>query len=125
MRNKIFFVLLLALTAVSVFPLGAAAETANIGNPVTAPLTNPGYKIGSVNSTLELLRTILKWIATVFWIFAVGYIFYAAYLFLFASHSKDGHQKGKTALIYAVIAIIIGLMAYGLPFLVDQFLKGQ
>lgn len=71
-------------------------------------------------SFLEGLTNIL---ATIFWIIAVGAAVYSGYLFIFEGASEQKVGKAKKMLLYTVIAIIIGLMAYGLPSLIQNILE--
>lgn len=126
MKTKILPVLLLTLAMSSVAPLMASAQGGNayVGPVVLPPDTKAPISINGGNDVLGLLRIALNWFAIAFWIFAAGFIFYAAYLFLFAGHTGD-NKKGKSALIYAIIAIIIGIIAYGLPNAIQQFVSGK
>ncbi|MCS6789337.1 MAG: hypothetical protein NZ484_02155, partial [Patescibacteria group bacterium] len=69
-----------------------------------------------------LIGEILVLLATIFWILAVIASFYAGYLFLFSGGSEEKVGKAKKMFLYAVIAIVIGLMAYALPTLIYNLL---
>ena len=77
------------------------------------------------DSIIELLRTFLSWVAIIFWIFAVGFILYAGFLYLTAAGDPAKVTKAGDQFKYGVIAIIIGLLAYGLPRIVANILSGS
>ena len=92
------------------------------------PPLNPG-PITSVGGTssggiLYLINQILFWVSTVFWIAAGIFVMYAAYLYLTAAGNEDQVSKAHHQLMWAAVAIAVGLMAAGLPYLVNQFLQG-
>ncbi len=93
--------------------------------PTTAPTPNATGPVTSVGSVINLINKVLFWIATVFWIVAAIMVFYAAFLYLTAAGDEEKVKKASHTLLYAVVAIAVGLMAYGLPVLVNGFLTGN
>lgn len=76
-------------------------------------------------SIVDLLTTILTWIGMIFWIFAVGFILYAGFLYLTAAGDATKVTTAASQFKYGIIAIIIGLLAYGLPRIVANILSSQ
>ncbi|RJQ28927.1 hypothetical protein C4571_02720 [Candidatus Parcubacteria bacterium] len=116
----------ITLLILAVF-LPLALAFAQGGTPQVTPVQpprNPG-PIQDVGQGLRLLDQILTWIATIFWIAAAVFILYAGFLYLTASGDPEKVQKANHQLIYAVVAIVIGIMAFGLPVLVENFLRGR
>ncbi len=85
--------------------------------------TTPGPE--SVGEAIGWFGTVLSWVANIFWIAAILFIFWAAFLYLTAAGDPEKVKKASHTLLYAVIAIVIGLMAYGIPKLVGSGLSGQ
>jgi hypothetical protein len=84
----------------------------------------PGdVSITSVGGVIGFLLRILDLARTIFWIVAVAMILYAAFLYLTAG-GGEGVTKANATLRYAIIAIVIALIATSLPFLVRSFLTG-
>jgi magnesium-transporting ATPase (P-type) len=79
---------------------------------ITGPLTGP-------LSIISLINMISVWVATIFWIAAAGAVFYSAYLYLTAAGKEERAGKAKKQLLYAIIAMVIGIMSYGLPLLIE------
>lgn len=91
--------------------------------PVEPP-TDTTAPIQNIDQGIDLFRQILTWFAIIFWIAAALFVFYAAFLYLTAAGNEEQVKKASSQLLYAVIAIAVGLMAYGLPAFVDTFLRG-
>ena len=94
--------------------------------PMGATLAASGDSpVTSFDQVIVILNRILTWFATAFWIFAVGGSFYAGFLYLTASGSPERVQKAKKQMVYVVIAVIIGLLAYGVPTILRIILAGD
>ena len=91
---------------------------------VPPPIGGPG-PVRSPDEAISLLRQVLVWLATIFWIVAVIFIFWAAFTYLLARGDQEKADKAKKMLWYAIIAIVIGLMAYALPTFVNRFLESR
>lgn len=70
-----------------------------------------GGQIDSTQDVLCVLNNIANWMFTFLLAFAVLFILYGAYLFLTAGSSPDNAQKARSQIIYAVVAITIGILA--------------
>ena len=110
---------LFVLLSVLVFPFLAVAQL-----PEQAPEPTTTGPISTGQGAIDLINTFLFWLATIFWIAAAGFIFYAAFLYLTAAGDAEKVKTASHALLYGVIAIAVGLMAYGLPVLVKNVLGG-
>src|SRR3989344_5329700 len=98
--------LLAAFLAVPVLALG------QVGTPPEIPEGTETDIVGG-DSIVELLKKFLGW---------VGFIFYAGFLYLTAAGDPTKVTKAGSQFKYGVIAIIIGLLAYGLPRIVANIL---
>lgn len=95
----------------------------SLGTPFLASAQDAPIK--NVQGIVDLAKKIANWVEIIFWIAAVIAIFYAAFLFLTGGGDTEKVEKAKKQLLYALIAIVVGLMAYGFQPLVDSFLRGQ
>jgi len=86
---------------------------------------DPNAPFKTSKDIINFFQGILKDFAIIFWIFAIGASFYAGYLYLFAVGVEEKAKKAKKMLLYTIIAIVIGLMAYSLPTLVNNVLKSS
>jgi type IV secretory pathway TrbL component len=114
------FFLFLIVGLLQIFPVAHAD-----GDVTTVPPPSFEGPIKSGNDILTLFKTILKNAAFLFWIIATIFVFYAGYLFAASGNDPKQLSAAKDQLKYAVIAVAVGLMAYGLPTFVSNFLQGK
>lgn len=104
-------------------PLAAQAQV----DPCSFRLTglDPGCVQGLTDAPaiVNLILRLLALLRTVFWIIAVGMIFYAAYLYLFGGAGEKNVEAAKSVIRYAVIAMVIALIATGVPWIVANLLR--
>ncbi len=93
--------------------------------PIVPPPVGGPTPISGPDEAIALLRKIFQWFAIIFWILAVGAIFYAGFKYLTSQGDENKVKSANAALKYAIIAIVIGIIAYGVPTFVDQFLRGR
>jgi len=93
-----------------------------LGTPFFA--SAQGAPIKDVQGIIDLTKKIAGWMQAIFWTAAVIAIFYAAFLFLTGSGEAEKVQKAKKQLLYALIALVIGIMAWGFQPLIENILGG-
>lgn len=71
---------------------------------------------------LKVLDNIAGWVARGFWIAATIAVFYAGFLYLTAGDNEEKVKKAHKQLLYAVIAIVVALFAYGMPNLIENII---
>ena len=94
-------------------------------SPLLVSAQSPTSPVNSIQDIVDLFGRVLFWVSTVFWIVAGIATLYAGYLYLFAGGDQEKVGKAKRQLLYAVIATAIGILAAGLPTLVNSFLSGK
>ena len=104
-------VFLCALVVVYALPLVVGALTA----PPTSPIQNK-------DQVIEVLDNIQIWFARVFWVVAIAAVIYAAFLYLTAGGNAEQVKTANRQMLYAVIAMVVAILAYGIPALLKQFL---
>ncbi|KKS79334.1 MAG: hypothetical protein UV53_C0009G0023 [Candidatus Azambacteria bacterium GW2011_GWE1_42_9] len=101
---------------IAFFPFLALAQ--GYGSLNQAIVTKPG-DIGT------LLANILGWIAGIVFTVALIMLLYAAILYLTAGASETAMSKAKGVLVYAIVGIVVAILAYSvIPFL-QNFLSGR
>lgn len=108
--NRIGAVVVIAVAVGSILPYLAFADEAPIRD---------------VEGLIALAERIAGWTARIFWAVAVIAVLYSGYLFLTAGGDAEKVTKARKQLLYAVIAMAIGVMAFGFPALVESILKGR
>lgn len=90
----------------------------------TAPLmvSAQDSPIKDVAGLQKVLIRIAEIIGYIFWIAATVSAFYAGFLYLAAGGNSEKVSNARKQLWYTVIAIVVALMATGLPALVENLL---
>jgi magnesium-transporting ATPase (P-type) len=104
-------------------PTTAFAEAANVGDPVTPPTDSTNSPVKTFDNVMTFIRNVLKYIAIFFWIAAVLYIFLAAFTYLQGGKDPKKIEEANKRLLTAAIAMAVGILAYGMPALVESILK--
>jgi hypothetical protein len=108
------FVAPLALLSI---PVIAAAQGAG-GAPVVAPIA----PVTSLMAVGQTLCNVTNWLFYFLIILAVIFIIIAAFKYLTAGGNEDNVKAASHMLLYAVIAIIVGIVAKAVPGLVGSFM---
>lgn len=72
----------------------------------------------------NIIQRIVNIVGGLFFAVAVLFIFYAAYLYLTAAGDPEKLTKAKNQLIYSIVAIAIGLIAFSVTTIVERFISG-
>ena len=114
--EKIVSIAVIAATIIT--PLATLAQSITNNNPVvnTAPITN-------LSQAGNSLGAIVNWVITIFWILTVFFLIWAAITYLTAGGDAEKTSKGKSMVIYAIIAAAIALLSTGLHAIVSGVLK--
>ena len=119
MKKALKNILILSVLAVVLFSPAAYARRLEPTGDVTQVLPS------SVNSFLDvqlIFYRILKWIYTAFFLVAIIFILLAAYNFLLGGRDEKKIAIAKNQLKYAIIAIVVALVAGGIHLIVAGFL---
>lgn len=81
--------------------------------------------IKDAEGIIRVVRNVGYWVSVIFWIVAGIAVLYAGFLFATASGSQEQVGKAKKQLIYAIVAIAIGVMAAGMPQLIKAILGAK
>ena len=101
--------------------LTAMAQT----TPTPAPIPTTSPPVAGGGGIINFVNQIATWASFLFWGLAVIFIFYAAFLYLTAAGEEEKIKTANHQLIYAVIAIVVALFAYGMPVFVKNILGNQ
>lgn len=85
----------------------------------TAPL------ISGPTDIAVLIGKVLGWLANTVLVIGIAMLLYAAILYMTAGASETVLAKSKTVLLYAIIGIVVAILAYSVkPFLITFFQGG-
>ncbi len=94
----------------------AAGQTATIpGVSNVGPTT--------VGGVVDILRNVVRWIYIIFFILAVMFILFAAFNYLTAGGEAEKVNTAKNQLIYAIVAIVVALLAVGFETIIRNFIS--
>lgn len=110
-KNVFAFVLLMCL----MLPVAAGAQWA-VSNPGGLPAPTTGGITG-------IIKNIMNWLLVLLGIFGVIGFVIAGILYLTAAGNDDQMKKGKNAMTWSIIGIIVGLMGYVIIQAADKMLK--
>ena len=81
--------------------------------------------VGKPGDIMTIAANILGWIAGIVFTVALIMLLYAAILYLTAGASETAMSKAKGVLVYAIVGIVVAILAYSvIPFL-QNFLSGR
>ena len=86
---------------------------------VTSP---PGAVVTSIGDIMRIVETAVNWAFSLLLILAVLFIFYSAWIYMTAGGELEAVTRAKKNLLYAVIGIVIALLARSIIALVRNFL---
>lgn len=78
----------------------------------------PNSPINSPTDAVNILCTIAGWMFTFLVVLAIIFVIYAALKYLTAGGESEKVTQANHMLIYAVVAIVVGLLAKGAPQLI-------
>jgi threonine/homoserine/homoserine lactone efflux protein len=104
-----------ALILTSVLPAIALAQVGGGVQPPAPVITTYGGLIG-------IIKTATNWLFGILLVAAVIFLIYAAFLFLTSGGDEEKTKKARQYIIYAVIALAVGILAQAIVALVGNFL---
>jgi hypothetical protein len=98
----------------------AATITALIPSIALAAPIEPTTPITTAQDVINNINKIASWFFTAFLALAVIFLIWSAFLYLTAAGNSEKVKSAKNALIYAIIAIIVALIAGGIPSIIGN-----
>lgn len=77
----------------------------------------------SITGWEQILGDIFYWVYTAFFIIAALFIILAAFTYLTAQGDPEKVGKAKDRIVYAVVAIVVALIAVGIDVFIESFLS--
>jgi len=117
---------LLMATAAALFSAGLSVQTA-AGITVPPPpgvTTQPTSPVTQTSDISDLACGVLLWIFWLLIMFAIIMFFVGGYRYATSAGDPEKVQSANKTLLYAVIAVVVALCAWGVPTLIDSFLGG-
>lgn len=109
LQKTVGIVSVLSIAVMVGLPFIAAAQPTDLPTPIE-----------NYSDVTGLIRTIGGWMLGILLVLAAIFIIVSAYFYLTASGNEETLKKAKQFLIYAIVAVAIGLIAGGLSSLVQN-----
>lgn len=116
MKNTLKLTAIKGLTAISSIAAPIAALAVQTG-PGEAP---PPLQNLQFTQITGVLCTLAAWIFTILVVAAIIFVLIAAFNYLTAGGSEDKIKAANQRLIYAAVAVAVGIVARAFPFVVAQ-----
>ena len=106
-------------------PMVAGAQTQNpfgqtsVGGPGAS-----GSEVNSVGDIFQVLCRVLGWLFVFFIAIAVIFVIYAGWKYLTAGGEEEKIKEANRTLIYAVVAMVVAVLARSIPYVVANFVGG-
>lgn len=112
--------------AIMLVASGLGAVIANILDVEVGPLEDgTGIATSTVDTpegVIGVINTIARWMYGILMALGVVFVLYSAFLFLTSGGNQEKVGNARRALIYAVVALVIGVLAWGAVSLVENLL---
>jgi fumarate reductase subunit D len=103
--------------------VGASLGTVLLGAPLLAlAQVQPPRVYTTVGQFQNLFCLVINWLFTFFVLIAIIFFIWAAYVYLTSGGDSEKVKRASNVFIYAVVAIIIALIARGVPLIVGSFI---
>lgn len=105
----------------------ATSLTMLLALPMAAmAIADPAVPNGNANiSVIELINAILAFLWPIFIGFAVIMFVIAGFYFITAQGEPDGVKKARDFVIWGVVGVAVGVLAFSLPYVVQNLLSNN
>lgn len=105
-----------AVIGLALLPVLAFAQAGVGGSGVTTSINTLSGLWGKINE-------VVNWIMIIFFLVATVFIIMAGFKYLTAGGDPAEIESAKHMLTYAVVGIVVGLLAFSIPAILRQFLN--
>jgi hypothetical protein len=102
------------------FPVLASAQITNA--PISAPSNI--NNISQITSSAGIICIAINWIFWLLIVLTIIFVLVAAFKYLTAAGDPEKVKSASHTLLYAAIAVVVALIAKGLPLIVSSFIGG-
>jgi lipopolysaccharide export system protein LptC len=117
-------VVALCVTGVLALTSARTLAQSTVNSDLVYPLQEIKSPVEQASQVQERFKDVIRWVYTMFFIVAVLFILLAAYNYLLGGQDEKRIELAKKQLTYAVIAIVIALVAAGVAGVVYDLLTG-
>ena len=91
-------------------------------NPGSDPPELPSNAPTDFKSLIEVIVTIAQWMFGILMALSIVFILYAAFLYVISQGNEERIKTAKTILIYAVVGLVVAVLAGGINVVIQDFI---
>lgn len=80
--------------------------------------------VTSFSDVKNIITTVGDWMFGILIALAAVFIMYAAFLYLTAAGDEEKLKQAKNIIVYAIVAIVVGVLARGMVVIVQNLIPG-
>lgn len=103
-----------ASVAVAFAPFLSFAEVGTLGTVTGGPTT--------ITGVWAIIQTVMNWVIAIFFLFATYQFIRAGWAYLSSEGSEEKTTEIRKQITYGVVGVAVGLLAFSLPRIVQNFL---
>lgn len=115
---------IIALVAFAPFVVPRVADAQLVNQFVNNCPADTGVRC-SEGSIASIFRLIINWALAIAFIAAVIVLIYGGFLYITSAGNADNATKGKTAIVNALIGVVVIVLSYIIVQIVYRFVSGQ
>lgn len=96
--------------------------SAQIQQPPTGAAPQPYTNINQITGASGILCTIINWMFWALIVLTIIFVLVAAFKYLTAAGDAEKVKSAGNTLLYAAIAVVIALIAKGVPYIIASFI---
>lgn len=126
-KENIFKILLITFIAFNLFNALSADKlvlAADYNLKEAAEKVAEGGLITTPQKIFDILVRVLRYVYTIFFVVAAIFIIVAAFNFLTAKGDPEKIKGARSQILWAVVAIVIGLISIGATQIITTFIEG-
>jgi len=74
------------------------------------------------DSLINVITTVAQWMFGILMALSIVFILYAAFLYVISQGNEDRIKSAKTILIYAVVGLVVAVLAGGISVVIQEFI---
>lgn len=127
-RLIVFYIFLLTVGSFAVFGISAHAQSCGEGYQMVAGICSPvvnGSGLAGTSDYKQLLVKVIDFLLELSGAVSVLFVLYGGFMYMTAGSNDDQVKKGKMAIQYALIGVVIITLSYAIVHVVVNFVAGS
>ena len=82
----------------------------------------PSEAPNNFSGLIDVIVTVARWMFGILMALSIVFILYAAFLYIISQGNEDRIKMAKTILIYAVVGLVVAVLAGGISVVIQDFI---